>query len=182
MKGIIMAPRIYVADLAAYNAGILHGEWIELEGLTADDVNERVQDILDRGQKRYGNETLSQHEEWAIHDYDEFGSIEIEEYDEFDRVVSLAQGITDHGNAFAEFVSAFGLSAEDALAQFDDAFIGETSLKDYAYELADEMMDCEGLSAESLGRRYFDYDQFARDLVLGGDVVESNGHLFHSNW
>ena len=26
--------QIYIASLSDYNAGILHGEWIELEGLT----------------------------------------------------------------------------------------------------------------------------------------------------
>ena len=31
MKTVTDIPRIYVACLASYNAGILHGEWIDLD-------------------------------------------------------------------------------------------------------------------------------------------------------
>lgn len=177
-----MNPRIYVADLAAYNAGILHGRWITLEGKSVDDVNDEVQAILAEGTRLYGHETLSVHEEWAIHDYDEFGPIRLSEWECFETVVVLAEGIAEHGEAFAEFVSHFGVDAIDALSQFDDAYIGETSLVNYAYDLADELMDAEGLSQDSTARRYFNYDQFAYDLRISGDVVESKGFLFHWNW
>jgi antirestriction protein len=36
--------RIYVACLASYNAGILHGEWIDTEGMDADELSEEVRD------------------------------------------------------------------------------------------------------------------------------------------
>lgn len=53
---------------------------------------------------------------------------------------------------------------------FSDAFCGEwDSFREYADELADELLDSEGLGTESLARRHFDYDGFARDLLLGGD-------------
>ncbi|WP_164090762.1 antirestriction protein ArdA, partial [Stenotrophomonas maltophilia] len=38
--------RIYVACLASYNAGVLHGEWIDLEGRDADDVRDEIARIL----------------------------------------------------------------------------------------------------------------------------------------
>jgi hypothetical protein len=42
-------PRIYVACLASYNRGVLHGEWIEIDvDKSADDVREDVKHILPR--------------------------------------------------------------------------------------------------------------------------------------
>ena len=44
--------RIYVACLASYNAGILHGEWIEATA-DADELKARVQAMLDRSPEAY---------------------------------------------------------------------------------------------------------------------------------
>lgn len=38
--------RIYVASLADYNDGILHGAWIDCDGLGADDIGELPKDGL----------------------------------------------------------------------------------------------------------------------------------------
>ena len=37
--------RIYIACLAAYNSGILHGEWIEIEG-DIDETWNRIRSVL----------------------------------------------------------------------------------------------------------------------------------------
>jgi antirestriction protein len=97
-------PRIYVADLAAYNAGYLHGEWIDLEGLTTEDVHERVQKILAEGTAKYARETLSVHEEWAIHDYEGFGPIRIEEYSSFETVVAHAERLAGEPDKYAAWM------------------------------------------------------------------------------
>lgn len=39
-------PRIYVADLAAYNAGILHGVWIDLDGKDEDEIQSEIDAML----------------------------------------------------------------------------------------------------------------------------------------
>ena len=39
-------PRIYVACLASYNAGVPHGSWIDCEGLDADDLYSEIDKIL----------------------------------------------------------------------------------------------------------------------------------------
>jgi len=36
------APRIYVACLASYNNGVLHGSWIDCEGKGADELTGRI--------------------------------------------------------------------------------------------------------------------------------------------
>lgn len=51
-------PRIYVACLAAYNSGMLHGEWIDADQ-SADELHEGVQRML-KASSQPGAE------EWAI--------------------------------------------------------------------------------------------------------------------
>ena len=51
-------PRIYVACLAAYNNGFLHGRWID--ATTPDEIMEEVQAML-------AASPIPQAEEWGIH-------------------------------------------------------------------------------------------------------------------
>jgi len=83
-------PRIYVACLASYNAGILHGEWID--ATDADTIREAIQEML-KGSPTAGAE------EWAIHDYEGFGSIRLSEWEDVDvsAVSGLASGKTSTG-------------------------------------------------------------------------------------
>jgi antirestriction protein len=64
-------PLIYVVCLAAYNARILHGQWIPA-AQDADSLHKEVQELL-----KQSPEPLA--EEWAIHDYEGFGEIRIDE-------------------------------------------------------------------------------------------------------
>ena len=70
-------PWIYVACLASYNNGFLHGAWI----YAAQDYENIIDEIGDMLKKSpvialYGEIA----EEWAIHDYEGFGDLHINEY------------------------------------------------------------------------------------------------------
>jgi antirestriction protein len=77
-----LEPRIYVACLAAYNSGWLHGAWIDV-GDDADAVWAAIAAMLKTS-------PVARAEEWAIHDYEGFGGVEIAEYAGVDRVVEVA--------------------------------------------------------------------------------------------
>ena len=62
-------PKIYVADLAAYNSGFLHGCWIDANQ-DLDDIQEQIQNMLRKSPEENA-------EEYAIHDYEGFGKISI---------------------------------------------------------------------------------------------------------
>ena len=65
--------------------------------------------------------------------------------------------------------------AYDNRRDFDDAYCGEwDSFREYADNLAEELLDGEGLDADSLARRHFDFDGFARDLTLSGENFYSS--------
>jgi antirestriction protein len=63
-----------VASLSDYNAGILHGEWIDADQ-TADELHTAVRELLERSPSDLGAE------EFAIHDYEGFGHYQPDEYD-----------------------------------------------------------------------------------------------------
>ena len=56
--------QIYIACLAAYNSGYLHGKWI--------DVSSDEEEMKTEAQKVIKTSPVPDAEEWAIHDYDDF--------------------------------------------------------------------------------------------------------------
>lgn len=169
-------PRIYVADLAAYNAGILHGSWIELEGLTVDDVQSSIYGLLEEGTRLYRHETCSsQHEEWAIHDYDEFGPVKIEEYEDLTKVVQYAAWLLDEPDKFAAWLAYNGKHCAEDFDPESVIATGEASLADYAAQMVEEGLY--GEVPETL-RRYINYEDMARDMDIEGSYVVVNNQLF----
>lgn len=158
-----MSARIYVASLSDYNAGNLHGVWIDVAGKDAEEIQEEVNAML--AESMYGPA-----EEWAIHDYEGFAGIEISEYEPFTNVVKLAEMLEEHGEAFAAWWDNGSGGDMDSLEDdFLEAFAGEfTSLEDYAAEYMEGVGGLQDLP-ESL-QSYFDFAAFGRDMVYGGDI------------
>lgn len=156
-------PRIYVASLSDYNAGRLHGIWIDVDDVSGDDIGQQVEDMLAQS-----SEPIA--EEWAIHDYEGFGSIRLSEWESFERVAELGRMIAEHGEAFKAWIANDPTKDEDDFEDFEDEYRGTwESVEDYAYELIQDLVPRSDLEDSLLGR-YFDYEAFARDLVLGGDI------------
>jgi antirestriction protein len=144
-------PRVYVACLAAYNNGILHGEWID--ATDADEMREAIQGMLERSPEPGA-------EEYAIHDHD-FHGVHIGEYDDLDRVAEIGALIEEHGAAFAAYADNVGIDHATADG-FQDAYCGEwDSERHYAEDLFDETHEIPDDLAN-----YIDYDSFAHDLFM----------------
>ena len=163
--------RIYIASLAAYNAGILHGAWIEADQ-SADDISAAVEEML-------VTSPVPGAEEWAIHDYEGFGSLRLSEWESFERISAIAAGITTHGLAYAAWLS-YDASFDPAdTDSFSDSYRGEwNSLRDYAEDFAESI----GLYdlAERAGSPYVivDIDMLERDLDIEMYTVESEHGLY----
>lgn len=172
-------PRIYVASLADYNAGFLHGRWIDATQ-PADEIRAEIAELL----------TLSKEpiaEEWAIHDYDNFGSLRLSEFEDVERVTEVARLIVDHGPLFAELLNHIGdaSNVEEARRYMEEAYRG--AFDDLAHYAADLIEDCYADVLKSLPefiRYHIDYDGIGRDMELNGDVftVSCDGslHVFDS--
>ncbi len=183
--------RIYVASLSDYNAGTLHGEWIDLQGKDVDDVHAEIQAML-RSSPSMKYPFAEVPEEWAIHDYEGFGPINLGEYETTETVVVIAELINEHGGAFAVWYAMkrdeYGVLTSEELAElFEESFCGEyESGSDYAQELA-EAIGCFSVEhgSSSLGNPVdvsgrwpftcIDWDRAWRELSHDGYWTERSG-------
>jgi antirestriction protein len=169
-------PRIYVASLSDYNAGRLHGRWID--ATDADDIREEIQAMLAKSPDPYA-------EEWAIHDYENFAGVSLGEYEDLDLVAEAAQLLEEHGELAGHVIGHFGglTELDEAKTALTENYAGSAdSLEDWAAELLDGTGELESLPEHLRG--YFDYEAYARDIELSGDIftVEVDGtvHVFWS--
>ena len=158
-------PRIYVACLAAYNNGQLHGAWIDADQ-SADAIHDEIRAML-------AASPIPGAEEWAIHDYEDFGGIQLSEYEDIDRVAEIAALLVEHGEAFGVWADYYGnaVSAEE----FRDAYRGEYDSEEaYAEEYIGDTGMLDSIP-ENL-RYYFDYERFARDMFMSDMHSVRSGH------
>lgn len=165
--------RIYVACLAAYNNGILHGAWIDANQ-DVETINNAILDMLKASPIEYA-------EEFAIHDYEGFEGVEISEYQGIDSVAELAAFITEHGTLGAELLNYYSGNLDEAQSAMEDHYYGcYSSLSDFAEELTSETTEI----PESL-RFYIDYEAMARDLEINDVLAIKTGfdevHVFWSH-
>ena len=165
-------PCIYVASLSDYNDGYLHGTWINA-AQEPEDIHAAIQDMLARSPTPGA-------EEYAIHDYENFGPLRLDEYESIETVALLARGIAEHGVAYAHWAAVVEDSSPEALGRFEDAYRGHfDSLVDYAGQLFDDFGYndlIETIVPEHL-RPYvrIDIEAFARDLEASGSITTSEG-------
>ncbi|MDQ0304744.1 antirestriction protein ArdA [Ancylobacter polymorphus] len=150
-------PRIYVACLAAYNNGYLHGAWIDADQ-DADEIRSEIAAMLARS-------PIVSAEEYAIHDYEGFEGVAIEEYAGIERVARIGAFIAEHGALGAGLLKEFSGDTEQAETALRDCYHGQfTSLADYMEELTTETV-----TIPDALRYYIDWQVMARDAEMGGD-------------
>lgn len=162
-----LQPRIYVACLAAYNNGYLHGEWIDAD----QEVDALYADI----KKILTSSPIPEAEEWAIHDFEDFGDISLHEYSGMEEVSSTASFITEHGELGSAVLAHADGDIDAASRLLDECYHGEyESEEDFAIALAEDTMTIpEYLSY------YIDYEKMARDLFISDYFSIVTNHKTH---
>lgn len=160
-------PVIYVASLADYNAGRLHGTWLaathtpdELESATAAMLAESSEPDDAEG--------------WAIHDHHNFHGVHIDEHETFANIARLAAGIRTYGRPYALYAGHHGVDH----ATYDGfersyagcwATVGEFLADWIDGPLLEEWIQ-EAAPAPLRSYVQLDTDAYARDLALSGDL------------
>lgn len=159
--------RVYIADLAAYNEGNLVGEWFDpTEYAEAEDFETAVSEWL-AGLPH--PDYTGPREEFAIHDFEGFGDQEIGEYESLAAVHELAEGIEQHGLAYAAY-----LSNGYAPANFEDAYQGEfRDEEEFAQDYAEQL----GLipAESSWPASCIDWAQATRELFMDFWSAKADG-------
>lgn len=191
-------PMIWVGALGAYNAGTLHGEWIELDGMNDGDLEDAVQRIVDTSPEP-GDE------EWFIADHSGFCGIPVGEYDTLEHTLDIANKIVEFGHgATTALVDAYG--AQGALLELESGatIVASTERQPGQYPaqaIADawiayqheevraaieKVLRANGVPyATELSRCWtFDNDQAGRDLAAGdlafGEDDDYTAYAFQS--
>lgn len=164
--------RLYIADLAAYNAGELHGIWINITH-ELEDIQEQIREML-------AQSSMPNSEEFAIHDYEGFEGYQVGEYDDLKTLHQIGNFIAEFPDLGGEVLSHFNGNLDEARGALEDQYRGcYSSLSDFAQELTEETTDI----PQSL-EGYIDYERVARDLETGGDVftIETSFEKVHVFW
>lgn len=162
-------PRIYVACLAAYNAGRLHGRWIEVDG-SVEHLQSEIQSVL-------AESPIPNAEEFAIHDSEYFGA-RLHRYESIEDVCALAELIEEYGDAAR---AAFGYfsDVEEVAKQFEDGtYCGSFSSTE---EWAEYYWESTGMLAsvpESL-HWYIDLERWVRDSLINDFLALEEGDQVH---
>jgi antirestriction protein len=157
---------LYVGTYAKYNNGDLSGQWVNL----ADYPTKA--EFLAYCAEIHKDETdpefmFQASENTPANLYCESDCSGLYEVIEF-----AAKNNIDNMPALLAFISNVG--REYGLQSFDEAYCGEQSQSDFAYELVDSCFDI----PENI-KIYFDYDKWERDLFMS-DYTYIDGFIFHN--
>jgi len=145
----MITPRVYAACLASYNAGTLHGEW--LDATDPDELREGIEEML-------ADSPAPGAEEWAFHDSEGFGDYSVSDHDGIDELAEIGRCIEEHGEAFAAYIEHVGGDPDES--GFEEAYCGEwDSETAYAEDTMDDLYPIPDHLVN-----YIDYAAFARDL------------------
>lgn len=189
------AMRIYVGDLAAYNSGILHGRWIDLDehSFDADSVHDVITAMLRdsptpnvlvtcpecedeeayRCESCKGAGEVPSAEEFAIHDHEGLGDT-VGEYSPISEVCELAALIDEHGDV-ARAALELGEGMETAKRRVEAGCVVVEDYADFALDY------CEDLGCEIPSFLCIDWERTGRELAMDMTPVRYDGllYLFH---
>lgn len=164
-------PRAYVACLASYNASMLHGAWIDLDG--TEDIEDAIENIM-------MTSPIRDAEEWALHDHENCGRLS--EMTELSELMSIADAYEEcerrniDWDAFLAFCDHVGEDpTEGQITKFEDSFAGsDTSLETWCERFLDDNGLLENL-CEHL-RLYFNFQAYARDMEVNEVFTVEHNH------
>lgn len=165
--------QIYVADLAAYNSAKLHGTWIDATQ-DIDDIEAEIQEMLKAS-------PVSNAEEYAIHEYEGFGSYKLAEHEGIENVQAIALFIEEFPDFGPELLNYY--EVEGARRMVEDNYQGcHNSLADYAEQYTEDS----GTEIPESLKFYIDYEKMANDWDMSGDIfvitlAHDEIHVFLNN-
>lgn len=153
-------PKIYVACLSAYNAGHLHGIYIDATQ-EPEEIEDDIKWMLSWSPVVHDEAC----EEWAIHDYENWMGIKIDEYEDISKLAKLATILEEHGEAFAIYYNYYGndVTVED----FEEYYSGVyESKEDFVCQQWDECGQLKELEKLGISSYYINWEAIANDWFI----------------
>jgi antirestriction protein len=159
--------RIYLTNLAQYNAGRLIGQWFDLP-LTEEELAIALKEVL-------GSD-----EEYFITDYSaDFRIEEFENLSELNVFVKSLSELDEHDQEKVIYlINCIGYKKQDAIERLDDVIYYQgMTLEEVAEEMVEDGM-LGNLSDDVKG--YLDFEKIARDLSFNGYHETTQGTFWCS--
>lgn len=164
------APRVYVACLASYTNGHLHGWWLDAATypeLLADEIEDMLLDS-----------PMEDVEEWAIHSYENFGNLSISEGEDLENVCAWANLLADFPNQKGAVSAYIDLTKSDGVAisshDFESRYLGHwLTIEEFAIQssFVEEHYDFSSLQKTyPFWAQLIDWSRVARELEVRGDI------------
>lgn len=151
-------PHIYVACLAAYNAGILHGAWI--------DATQETNQIWSEVENMLQSSPIANAEEYAIHDYEGFEGIRLSEYSGMEETHQLACFVEEHGKLGAAVLDYYVSDLDTTVESLTHCYAGVySSLTEFAETFTNDMVN---IPNEII--YYVDYLRMGQDMEIEGVI------------
>lgn len=157
--------RIYVENLAQYNAGKMSGVWLDLP---RTDLEEELAKI-----------GVYEDNEYIITDYENDFGFEVWEHEDIHALNELAERLDNMDVSERDWLMAYcdetGEDVSEAIEHYEERSLwyNQMSLEEVAEELVNDCYDL-----PEFARRYFDYDAYAQDLHYDGYVEYDDGVLY----
>lgn len=154
---------VWIGNLADYNAGLLNGQWYNLDDYTEDELRAAVKELTNGG-----------NDEYFIADYESDYGIEVDEYDGIMSIYQQYNIINDvvdkYGDEADDIIEAYTTMISDDLRDIDrHEFIIYYNCDSMA-EVAERFLEETGGLSEIPDhlRNYFDFEQYGRDMSFEG--------------
>ena len=161
--------KAYITNLGKYNEGELIGKWIDFP-ISEEELQEVFEEIGIN--ERY--------EEFFFTDYENnvFGLGEFESIERLNKIGEMLEGLEDEEILFSILDNGYDVEeAIEIVKDCDYVFYNNCNdMIDVAYEYVEQtgMLD----NVPEFAQRYFDYEQFGRDMDIEGHFYEcGNGFI-----
>lgn len=163
---------VWIGNLADYNAGLLNGQWFDLDDFDADTLQDAVDAMTNDGE-----------DEFFIADFETPFNLKISEYESIDGLYEKYDLINDimyqYGDNYEDIIEAYTTMISDDLSNIDQyEFIIYYGCDSMA-EVAEQFLEETGGLAEipEYLRNYFDFEAYGRDMEYEGCYcITKNGN------
>lgn len=150
--------RIYVADLAAYNNGILHGVWIDACD-DPEDIRGQINEMLTDSPEEDA-------EEYAIHDHEGFEGYSVSEWEDIEELHEVACFIEENPGIGGELLAHCCDDLDEARNALKENYVGcYKSLADYAQQLTEDTCQIPDQIVY-----YIDYEKMGDDMHMSCEI------------
>jgi antirestriction protein len=178
---------IYVASLADYNAGRLHGAWIDIEyDNPPEDVWGQIEQMLQESPERSlcawcGNKADGIHvghdymggivEEWEIHDFEDWPGKINPTHHSIEQLCAITQAIAEHGDAYLAWMANTGNTDPDDMSEYGTYSDAETLAMQYAESF---------INLDDLGfiQFHIDWESMGESLMSDGNYSTYEGVIY----